>query len=73
LVAGAGLDVFEDEPRVHEGLVGNEKVILLPHMGTWTKEKQTQMEEWCISNAEGAVREGVLRSPIPQQAGFWGK
>ena len=73
LVAGAGVDVFEDEPRFHEGLVGNEKVMLLPHMGTWTKETQTQMEEWFISHAEGAGREGVLKSPIPEQAGFWGK
>jgi hypothetical protein len=37
-VSSAGLDVFEHEPRVHPGLVGNEKVLLLPHMGTWTVE-----------------------------------
>lgn len=38
LIAGAGLDVFEEEPKVHPGLVSNEKVILLPHMGTYTQE-----------------------------------
>jgi phosphoglycerate dehydrogenase-like enzyme len=37
-VSSAGLDVFEHEPSVHPGLVGNEKVLLLPHMGTWTVE-----------------------------------
>ena len=37
-VASAGLDVFEDEPEVHPGLVNNERVMLLPHMGTWTVE-----------------------------------
>ena len=37
-VASAGLDVFEDEPAIHPGLVGNERVMLLPHMGTWTVE-----------------------------------
>lgn len=37
-VASAGLDVFEHEPSVHVGLVGNEKVLLLPHLGTWTVE-----------------------------------
>jgi glyoxylate reductase len=68
LIAGAGLDVFEDEPEIHEGLVGNQKVMLLPHLGTWTKETQTKMEEWCMSNVEMAVREGRLRSPIPEQA-----
>jgi len=40
LIAGAGLDVFEEEPKIHPGLVENEKAILLPHMGTWTKETQ---------------------------------
>lgn len=40
LIAGAGLDVFEEEPKIHPGLVKNEKVILLPHMGTWTQETQ---------------------------------
>ena len=37
-VYSCGLDVYEDEPEVHPGLVGNEKVMLLPHMGTWTVE-----------------------------------
>lgn len=37
-VYSAGLDVFEHEPSVHAGLMGNEKVLLLPHMGTWTIE-----------------------------------
>lgn len=71
LIAGAGLDVFEDEPKIHEGLVRNQKVVLLPHLGTWTRETQTKMEVWCISNVELAVREGRLRSPIPEQAELW--
>jgi hypothetical protein len=37
-VASAGLDVFENEPNVHPGLVANRHVLLLPHMGTWTVE-----------------------------------
>ncbi|KAB8339140.1 hypothetical protein FH972_022076 [Carpinus fangiana] len=54
-VGSAGLDVFEEEPKVHPGLVANDKVLLLPHMGTWTKETQTKMEEWCIGNVRSAV------------------
>lgn len=50
VVDSAGLDVFEEEPKVHEGLVRNDKVFLLPHMGTWTNETQLKMEEWCIGN-----------------------
>jgi phosphoglycerate dehydrogenase-like enzyme len=37
-VASAGLDVYENEPSVHPGLVANRHVLLLPHMGTWTVE-----------------------------------
>lgn len=33
-----GLDVFEDEPKVHPGLVANPRVFLLPHIGTLTFE-----------------------------------
>jgi len=37
-VASAGLDVYENEPNVHAGLISNPHVLLLPHMGTWTVE-----------------------------------
>ena len=37
-VWSVGLDVFEDEPNVHPGLLKNPRVTLLPHMGTWTVE-----------------------------------
>lgn len=35
-VFSVGLDVYEQEPEIHEGLVNNPQVMLLPHMGTWT-------------------------------------
>ena len=37
-VWSAGLDVFEEEPKVHPGLLTNPRVTLLPHVGTWTVE-----------------------------------
>ena len=37
-VSSCGLDVYEDEPEIHKGLVANPKVMLLPHLGTWTEE-----------------------------------
>jgi hypothetical protein len=37
-VASVGLDVYEDEPKIHPGLIANPRVVLLPHMGTWTAE-----------------------------------
>lgn len=49
-VFSAGLDVFEEEPKIHPGLVGNQNVMLVPHMGTWTIEvsvwKPTTFRDW---------------------------
>lgn len=45
-VSSAGLDVYEHEPNIHPGLLSNPRVILVPHMGTWTVETETKMEEW---------------------------
>ncbi|KAE8146060.1 D-isomer specific 2-hydroxyacid dehydrogenase [Aspergillus avenaceus] len=67
-VYSAGLDVFEDEPKVHPGLVKNPNVMLVPHMGTWTVETQTAMEEWAIENLRLGLETGKLKSPVPEQA-----
>ncbi|KAJ9664216.1 glyoxylate reductase [Neophaeococcomyces mojaviensis] len=66
-IAGAGLDVFEEEPKIHPGLIKNDKVILLPHMGTWTLETQAKMEVWVIDNIRSAITKGKLMSIIPDQ------
>lgn len=67
-VLSVGLDVFEEEPKVHPGLIANPNVLLVPHMGTWSVETQKKMEEWCISNVRSAVEQGKLRSPVPEHA-----
>ena len=66
-VASAGLDVFEDEPAIHPGLVDNERVMLLPHMGTWTVETQTKMELWNVKNVRSALETGELISLVHEQ------
>lgn len=43
---GAGLDVFEQEPRVHPGLIGLENCVLAPHIGSanlWSRPMMTRM------------------------------
>jgi len=49
-LAGAGLDVFEHEPAVNPKLLRNEKVVVLPHMGSATLEGRIDMGEKVIVN-----------------------
>lgn len=66
-VRSCGLDVYEEEPKVHAGLLANPNVMLLPHMGTWTVETMLKMEQWAIENARMAVEQGKLKSVVVEQ------
>lgn len=48
-VLSAGLDVFEEEPTIHPGLLRNPNVMLLPHMGTWTVEVNIKL--FCLPSS----------------------
>lgn len=37
-VWSCGLDVYENEPTVHPGLIAHPRAMLLPHLGTYTVE-----------------------------------
>ena len=49
-IAGAGLDVFEREPEVHEGLLGLDNAVLIPHLGSATVETRTAMANLAATN-----------------------
>ncbi len=49
-IAGAGLDVFEYEPAINPKLLNNDRVVLLPHMGSATIEGRIDMGEKVIIN-----------------------
>lgn len=66
-VFSAGLDVFEDEPKIHPGLMRNANVCLLPHIGTATWETQKDMELLVLENLESALAGKGLLTPIPEQ------
>jgi len=49
-LGGAGLDVFEDEPKVPEALFAMDNVVLAPHVGSATHETRTAMGNLCVDN-----------------------
>lgn len=63
-IAGAGLDVFEDEPQVHPGLLGREDVVLLPHVGSATVETRTAMADLAVANVLAVVAGGEPVTPV---------
>lgn len=49
-IAGAGLDVFENEPRVHPGLLELDNVVLTPHLGSATLDTRIAIAD-CVADA----------------------
>jgi len=63
-IAGAGLDVYENEPETHPGLVELDNVVLLPHLGSATIETRTAMGVLAAENAVLALRGERPKTPV---------
>lgn len=63
-LGGAGLDVFENEPEVPAPLLSNERVVVLPHVGSATRETRAAMCELVLKNVERFVTEGSVVTPV---------
>ncbi len=63
-IAGAALDVFEQEPEVHPGLLELENVVLVPHLGSATLETREAMGMLCVE----ALRAVLLERRVPANA-----
>jgi glyoxylate reductase len=50
LLAGAALDVYENEPAIHPDLLPLENVLLVPHLGSGTTETRTAMADLAADN-----------------------
>ena len=63
VIAGAGLDVYEAEPRLVPGLRELPNVVLLPHMGSGTTQTRAAMGECALANIQAFVE----NRPLPNQ------
>lgn len=63
-IAGAGLDVFEDEPAVHPGLLDCENAVLVPHLGSATIETRTAMATLAADNAVAVLAGREPPTPV---------
>ncbi len=64
-IAGAGLDVFENEPEVPRALFELDHVVLLPHIASGTEETRQAMADRVFDNLQGFLRDGRMVSPAP--------
>jgi len=64
-LAGAGLDVFADEPQVPEALLTMDNVVLLPHVASGTVETRAAMEKLTLRNLDSFLKSGQLVTPVP--------
>ena len=55
VIAGAGLDVYEQEPAMHSGLAQLKQVVLLPHLGSATLHARVQMGLVCLENVQAVL------------------
>ena len=65
-IAGAGLDVFEDEPNVPQALRDLDNVVLTPHMASATHETRQAMADLALANLLAHFAGEPLKSPVPE-------
>lgn len=65
-LGGAGLDVFEDEPRVPAALKSMDHVVLAPHIGSATVETRQAMGDLVCDNLSQFLKDGRLVTPVPE-------
>src|SRR6187455_2178598 len=65
-IKAAGLDVFEDEPNVPAALLRQDNAVLLPHVGSATRETRQAMGDLCKANLDKWFAERAVLTLIPE-------
>lgn len=65
-LGGAGLDVFEFEPKVPAELYAMENVVLQPHVGSATHETRQAMGDLTCDNLSQWLKDGKTLTPVPE-------
>jgi glyoxylate reductase len=63
-IAGAGLDVFEDEPKVHPGLLPLDNVTLAPHIASASGETRVAMATLAVRNCLAVLEGKPALTPV---------
>ena len=64
VIAGAALDVFENEPTVNPGLLSLDNVVLVPHLGSATVETRAAMATTAASNVVEVLAGRTPHNPV---------
>lgn len=67
-IAGAGLDVFEDEPRPNPDLLTLDNVVLAPHIASGTHETRRAMADLVLHNLQQYIATGRPAAEVPWSA-----
>lgn len=65
LIAGAAIDVYENEPAVHPDLLPLDNALLIPHLGSGTTETRTAMADLAAENVVAVLSGRAAITPVP--------
>ncbi|GAB4510637.1 MAG: hypothetical protein Tsb0020_27960 [Haliangiales bacterium] len=65
-LGGAGLDVFEAEPKIPDALKAMDNVLLTPHVGSATVETRQAMGDLTCDNLSRFLKDGTVLTPVPE-------
>ena len=67
-IAGAGLDVYEEEPKLKPGLAELDNVVLAPHLGSATVESRTKMAVMAAENIVAVLNKQKPKNCVNPEA-----